>query len=200
MKGSLGRIGKGLLIGVPLGILIYIVVVALKALTEILLPLIVMLLPGISPIAQKALSFFLMVLLIGAIGCFIEFLHPIQRIKRILLKLPPLRRNSNQKEVPEAFQEKRVVLVKFGDVSLFGVLIGETLVNNDNGKPEKKVKVYIPNSPSIFTGFVVQVSPEKISVVENLSVSEFFTFVATYGIKCPTKFLKEGQFEKASLP
>jgi len=199
MKGSLGRIGKGLLIGVPLGILIYIVVVALKALTEILLPLIVMLLPGISPIAQKALSFFLMVLLIGAMGCFIEFLHPIQRIKKLLLKMP-LRRNSNQKEVPEAFQEKRVVLVKFGDVSLFGVLIGETLVNNDNGKPEKKVKVYIPNSPSIFTGFVVQVSPEKISVVENLSVSEFFTFVATYGIKCPTKFLKEVQFEKASLP
>ena len=200
MKSSLGRIGKGLLIGIPVGIIVYIVVVALKALTEILLPLIVMLLPGISPIAQKALSFFLMVLLIGAIGCFIEFLHPIQRIKRILLKLPPLRRNSNQKEVPEAFQEKRVVLVKFGDVSLFGVLIGETLVNNDNGKPEKKVKVYIPNSPSIFTGFVVQVSPEKISVVENLSVSEFFTFVATYGIKCPTKILKEVQFEKASLP
>jgi len=196
----LGRIGKGLLIGIPVGIIVYIVVVALKALTEIFLPLVATLLPGASPVIQTMVSFFLMVLLIGAIGCFIEFLHPIQRIKRILLKLPPLRRNSNQKEVPEAFQEKRVVLVKFGDVSLFGVLIGETLVNNDNGKPEKKVKVYIPNSPSIFTGFVVQVSPEKISVVENLSVSEFFTFVATYGIKCPTKFLKEGQFEKASLP
>jgi len=200
MKSSLGRIGKGLLIGIPVGIIVYIVVVALKALTEIFLPLVATLLPGASPVIQTMVSFFLMVLLIGAIGCFIEFLHPIQRIKRILLKLPPLRRNSNQKEVPEAFQEKRVVLVKFGDVSLFGVLIGETLVNNDNGKPEKKVKVYIPNSPSIFTGFVVQVSPEKISVVENLSVSEFFTFVATYGIKCPTKFLKEGQFEKASLP
>ena len=200
MKGSLGRIGKGLLIGIPVGIIVYIVVVALKALTEIFLPLVATLLPGASPVIQTMVSFFLMVLLIGAIGCFIEFLHPVQRIKRILLKMPPLRRNSNQKEVPEAFQEKRVVLVKFGDVSLFGVLIGETLVNNDNGKPEKKVKVYIPNSPSIFTGFVVQVSPEKISVVENLSVSEFFTFVATYGIKCPTKILKEVQFEKASLP
>lgn len=192
------RIGKGLLIGLPVGILLYFVIAALKALTEILLPLVVMLLPGISPMAQKALSFFLMILLIGAIGCVIEFLHPIQRIKRILLKMP--RRNSNQKEqVFEVFQEKRVVSVKFGDVSLFGVLIGEALVNNENEKPEKKVKVYIPTSPSIFTGFVVQVSPEKISVVENLSVSELFTFVATYGIKCPIKILKEAQFEKASL-
>ena len=198
---TLGRIGKGLLIGLPVGILLYFVIVALKALTEVFLPLVVMLLPGISPIIQKALSFFLMVLFIGAIGCLIEFLHPIKRIKKILLKMPPLRRSSNQKgQVPEAFREKRVVSVKLGDLSLFGILIGELSVNNDNGKPEKKVKVFVPNSPLPFTGFVFLVSPEKVSFMEDFSVSQFLTFEGTYGVKGPTEPLKEEvYFKKASL-
>ena len=200
MKSSLGRIGKGLLIGIPVGIIVYIVVVALKALTEIFLPLVATLLPGASPVIQTMVSFFLMVLLIGAIGCFIEFLHPVQRIKRILLKMPPLRRNSNQKEVPEAFQEKRIVSVRLGDISLFGILIGELSVNNDNGKPEKKVKVFVPNSPVPFTGFVLIVSPEKVSFMRNFSVSQFLTFESTYGVKGPVDVLKETEFEKASLP
>lgn len=199
MKGFFVGIGKGLLIGLPVGILVYIIVVPLKGITNIILPLAKILLPGASPIIQEMVSFSLMLLFIGTIGCLIEFLHPIKRIKKLLLKMP-LRRSSNQKEqVPEAFREKRVVSVKFGDLSLFAILTGELSVNNENKKPKKKVNIFIPTSPSIFTGFVLQVPPEKISVVENLSASEFFALVATYGIKCPPQVLKEVQFEKASL-
>jgi len=203
MKVSLERIGKGLLIGLPVGILIYVIVVALKTLTEIFLPLVVTLLPGVSPVTQEVVSFFLMILLIGATGCLIEFLHPVKRVKKILFKMPLLKRIfaiQKGQELPQMLRGRRVVSVKFGDLSLFGILIGELPINNDeNEKPEKKVKVFIPNSPLPFTGFVLLVSSEKVSVMENFSVSQFLTFESTYGTKGPNEILKEREFKKASL-
>ena len=199
---TLGRIEKGLLIGLPVGILVYIIVMPLKAITNIFLPLVVILLPGASPVTQKVVSFFLMLLFIDAIGCLIAFLHPIKRIKKILLKMPPLKKIfaiQKGQELPQILRGKRVVSVKFGDLSLLGILIGELSVNNDeNEKPEKKINVFVPNSPTIFTGFVVQAPPEKVSFMENLSVSQFFAFVSTYGVKSPGS-LKEVCFKKASL-
>lgn len=191
MKHLLGHLLKGILIVLPLGILGYFSLLIFNAFTGIFEPLVLKYFPFISLAAQRTISFFLLILLLVIIGYLADFLHPIVYIKKLFLKIPLVRvilgAQKNQ-ELPTIFQGKSVVLVSLGNVSVFGVLVGETETILDD-QPVKQYKVFVPTAPIVVSGFVVLVPAKDIRKVINISPAQLFALVSTFGTRMNSQIL-----------
>lgn len=95
---------------------------------------------------------------------------------------------TNQEDKKELFS--RVVAVEYPRKGIWsvGFATGSGLpnvVNNISGIRKDFLTVFIPTSPTPFTGFVITV-PKKITIELNITIEEAFRFVVSGGVINPT--------------
>ena len=185
MRTLLGYLVKGLLVVLPIAIVVYFALIFFNVFASIFSPIVVQILPNISLMSQRIVSFALMLLFLVLIGYLAECLHPLLYLKKLFLKLPLIKTlfGIQKGKLPSIFEGKRAVLVQFNGVSLFGLLMGEVLINNENTPSSKKLVVFIPNSPLPFTGFIFLFDPEQVRPLQRFSLPQLFTFVSSFGTR-----------------
>ena len=80
-----------------------------------------------------------------------------------------------------------VVLVEYPSAGIWtiGFSTGESIRQIDEHAGARVASVFIPTSPTPFTGFTINVVREKIVHLENVSVEEALRFVITAGVLTP---------------
>ena len=87
----------------------------------------------------------------------------------------------------------KVVLVEYPskDIWTVGFLTGDSMRDIDESAGEQVQSVFIPTSPTPFTGFTINVGKSKIRQMD-LTIEEALRFVITAGVLAPGEVVKQG--------
>ena len=91
-------------------------------------------------------------------------------------------------EADAPMQFNRVVIVEYPGPGIWslGLITGTSMRRMEDQTGEKTVSVFIPNSPTPFTGFVINV-PESKTVDVPITIEEALKFVVSGGVLIPTQ-------------
>lgn len=187
----------GILVIVPLIITILVLRFLFKGVDGILSPFITELIgykiPGLGVVATIILIFLAGFLTANVIG------SRLFKIWEIFLIKTPLVRTiyGSSKQLIEAITTtdkhsfKQVVLAEFPDRGMFclGFLTQEIKANFE-GEPTKLIAVFIPSTPTPFSGFTMLFPKEKVTPLE-MTVEQGIKFFVSGGITAPEIFCRK---------
>lgn len=127
------------------------------------------------------------------------------RIERLIARIPGFKQvYPHVKQVVDLIVgEKKmafskVVLVEYPskDIWTIGFLTGESIRDIDEAAGERVQSVFIPTSPTPFTGFTINVAKAKIRTLD-MTVEQALRFVITAGVLAPGDVPEKGESEAA---
>ena len=192
---------SGLLVIVPLIITYFVLRALLSAIDGILSPLLIKYLgyeiPGLGFVIVIVLIFAAGILTRGVIGR--ELLNIWENL---LSKLPFVRTiygAARQLLVsvaePKGGVFKRVVIIPYPRVGMYCFAFAASELSLDNRREEGNyVSVFIPSTPTPFTGYVVMVKKEEVYPAD-ISVEEAIKFIVSGGIIVPEKMNPRSESE-----
>lgn len=112
--------------------------------------------------------------LIIVLGIFVSKIKILERITRLL---------GDGKDSKGG----RVALITHGDVDFFGLVTKEVKYIRLDGKTEDRCVVYLPTSPTAWTGAPIAFIPKNEVRLTAISMSpqEFYSTVSSFGLSCP---------------
>jgi uncharacterized membrane protein len=187
---------SGILVIVPLIITYVVLKFFLSSVDGILQPLLVKYLgyeiPGLGIVITIVIVFVAGVLTRGVLGrgavrLWERFLATLPFVRTIYIAAKQLLVSIAE---PKESMFQRVVIIPYPRIGLYCFAFAANEVRLDNfGVSDDYVAVFIPSTPTPFTGFLVMVRKDEI-IPTNISVEEAVKFIVSGGIVVPETMLK----------
>ncbi len=192
------RFISGLLIIVPLVISYQVIIFLFTKLDNILSPIVSRYLAYQVPGLGIAVTL-LIILLVGFLAHSVIGSRLFRAWENLLVRLPVVRTiYSPAKQLLEAFTTssetsfKRVALVEYPRKGVWVIgFLSQDVDLSDGGIEGGFKAVFIPSTPTPFTGFMAMIPKEDIRQIE-MPVEEAVKFLVSGGVACPASLLKRG--------
>lgn len=188
---------SGLLITVPLVITYLVLRFLLSAIDGILSPLVLRIfgysIPGLGILVSILLILLAGVLTRGVIGMKLvsyweRFLHTLPLVRTVYA---PAKQLILSIAGPQTDKFNRVVVIPYPRPGIYALAFAAEEVRlGERWGEERFVAVFVPSTPTPFTGFVVMVNKEEVFPTD-ISIEEAIKFLVSGGIAVPDKLLPE---------